>query len=192
MSFGIVLNTAFKAPCSWNIVRDNYLSGLTEIYKDAAQGGDTVRNATFFCESVIGNIRNSDSGGWDNYNVWYSAGNAFRNNICENGDTAAELATNRWHNLMNKGLENYFGEEKGNALTIVENNSFDNVADGILLGNPAYWSLLRNNSFSFKRKDGYNGQSLVNDHPLTNFKLLYIQEEKVINDANNTMKSKAE
>jgi len=179
LSFGIVFNTAFKAPSSWNIVRDNKLSGITEAYKDARQGGDTTRNATFFCESVIGNIQGTNSGGWDNYNVWYTAGNAFRNNICVKGDTSAELATNRWHNLLNKGIENYYGKDKGNALTIIENNKFEEVADGILIGNPDYWTLIRNNTFKFKIKEGYNEKEIVNEQPISNFKLMYIKNNEL-------------
>ena len=179
LSFGIVFNTAFKAPSSWNIVRDNKLSGITEAYKDARQGGDTTRNATFFCESVIGNIQGTNSGGWDNYNVWYTAGNTFRNNKCVNGDTAAELATNRWHHLFNKGIEKYYGQDKGNSLTVIENNKFEKVADGILVGNPDYWSLIRNNEFSFKVKDGYEGKEIINEQPLSNFKLLYIDKSSI-------------
>lgn len=179
LSFGIVFNTAFKAPSSWNIVRDNKLSGITEAYKDARQGGDTTRNAAFFCESVIGNIQGTNSGGWDNYNVWYTAGNAFRNNECFNGDTAAELATNRWHNLLNKGIENYYGQDKGNTLTVIENNKFEEVADGILIGNPDYWTLIRNNIFTFKIKKGYNGKEIVNEQPISNFKLMYIKNNEL-------------
>ena len=186
LSFGTVLNTADKSPATWNMIRDNIMSGIAEAYKDALQGGDTVRNATFFCESVIGNIRNTDSGGWDNYNVWYTVGNTFRNNKCSNGDTAAEIATNRWNYLLNTGLEDYYGEEKGNALTIIENNTFTDVADGLLLGNPAYWSLVRNNKCTYKEKEGYSARNIINDHPMTNFCLLHIIDDEIIDDKNNT------
>jgi len=184
LAFGVALNTAFKAPLSWNTVRDNEFSGIAEAYKDAMQGGDSTRNSTFFCESVVGNA--GETAGWDSYNIWYTVGNVFRNNNCFDGDTAAELATNRWHNLYNKGLEDYHGNEKGNTLTVIENNTFKDVADGVLIGNPAYWSLIRNNKYTPKVKEGYGQKTLINDHPLENFDLLYIDEKEII-DVNKTL-----
>lgn len=185
LAFGVALNTAFKAPLLWNTVRDNAFSGIQEAYKDAMQGGDSTRNSTFFCESVVGNA--GENAGWDTYNIWYTVGNVFRNNRCCNGDTAAELATNRWHRLHNSGLEDYHGEEKGNALTVLENNTFKEVADGVLVGNPAYWSLIRNNVFVMKDKAGYAAKAVHNEHPMTNFKLLCIENNQVTEDANHTL-----
>ena len=185
LAFGVSLNTAFKAPLSWNTIRDNKFIGIQEAYKDAAQGGDSTRNATCLCESVVSNA--GETNGWDTYNVWYTVGDVFRNNECIDCDTALEIATNRWHCIRNKGIGDYFGEEKGNALTIIENNSFKDVADGILVGNPAYWSLIRNNTYSFKHKDGYNGEKVIYEHDITNFKIVNIEDDKVIDDVNNTL-----
>ena len=183
MSFGVSLNSTFKMPTYWTTVRDNVLSGITEINKDAMQGGDTTLDAAFFCDSVRGNA--GESAGWDKYNVWYALGNVFRNNKCSNGDVAGELVTNRW-NLTNPGLNEYFGEEKGNTMSIYENNTFNDVAQGITIGNPAYWSLIRNNTFTFKNKAGYVAKEIHNYNPFTNFKLLYIVNDKIERDDNNT------
>ena len=80
---------------------------------------------------------------------------------------------------MNKGIENYYGKDKGNALTIIENNKFEEVADGILIGNPDYWTLIRNNTFKFKIKEGYNEKEIVNKQPISNFKLMYIKNNEL-------------
>lgn len=187
LAFGVALNSAFKAPLSWNTVRDNTFTGIREAYRDAMQGGDSTRHSTFFCESTVGNA--GEFSGWDTYSVWYTLGNVFRANRCYDGDTAAELATNRWHLLRNIGHEHYFGEEKGNALTIIENNHFADVSQGILIGNPAYWSLLRNNTLSFKKKEGFLANTLCHDHAWTNFKLLHIEDDEIKKDDNNTCRS---
>ena len=81
--------------------------------------------------------------------------------------------------MFNKGIEKYYGQDKGNSLTVIENNKFEKVADGILVGNPDYWSLIRNNEFSFKVKDGYEGKEIINEQPLSNFKLLYIDKSSI-------------
>jgi len=185
LAFGVAINTTFKMPSVWNTVRDNTMSGIREAHKNAMQGGDTTYDAAFFCDSVRSNA--GESAGWDDYKVWYTVGNVFRNNNCSDGDTAAELTTNRW-NKVNPGWYQYFGEEKGNVLTIIENNKFENVAQGIPVGNPAYWSLIRNNTFTFTEKNGYIAQAVINDQPWTNFKLLYIAEDKIVRDHNNTVK----
>ncbi len=184
LAFGVALNAAFKAPLTWNTVRDNTFSGIREAYRDAMQGGDSTRHSTCFCESTVGNA--GEFAGWDTYTVWYTVGNVFRNNRCYDCDSAAELATNRWHLLRNVGHERYWGEEKGNALSIIENNLFSDVSQGIQMGNPAYWSLIRNNTFTFKEKEGFLPQVLCHDHPWTNFKLLYIEEDVVRKDDNGT------
>ena len=186
LAFGVAFNTAFKAPLSWNTIRDNRFDSIVEAYKDAMQGGDTTRNAACLCESVVSNA--GERAGCDTYHVWYTVGDAFRNNKCINSDTAVELATNRWHKLYNAGIKDYFGEEKGNALTIVENSSFENTADGVLVGNPAYWSLIRNNTYSFRKMDGYNGEKVIYEENITNFKTLNIEDDMIIDDANNTVK----
>lgn len=111
-----------------------------------------------------------------------------RHTRCCNGDTAGELITNRWQRLHNTGLDDYHGEEKGAALTVVENNTFNGVADGVLVGNPAYWSLIRNNTFTFKSKAGYTAEEVINANPWANFKLLYIVDDQVKMDANETCK----
>lgn len=185
MAFGVAINSTFKMPSLWNTVRDNTMSGITELHKDAAQGGDSTLDASFFCDSVRGNA--GESAGWDEYNVWYTVGNVFRNNDCSDGDTAGELTTNRW-NKNNPGLETYYGEEKGNTMSIIENNTYTNVAQGISVGNPAYWSLIRNNTFTFKEKEGYTAEEVINANPWTNFKLLYIVDDQVEMDANDTCK----
>lgn len=185
LAFGVAINSTFKMPSLWNTVRDNTMSGIQELRKNAMQGGDSTLDASFFCDSVRGNA--GESAGWDEYNIWYTVGNVFRGNHCSDGDTAGELITNRW-NLNNPGLDTYFGEEKGNAMSIIENNTYTNVAQGISVGNPAYWSLIRNNSFTFKEKAGYKAEEVCNDHPWTNFKLLYIVDDNIKMDANDTCK----
>lgn len=188
LAFGVALNAAFKAPVLWNTVRDNRFSGIREACRDAAQGGDSTRHATCFCESVIGNA--GETCGWDDYHVWYTVGNVFRRNRCEDCDTSAEIATNRWNNLRNNhsgnGIDDYFGEEKGNTLTVIEQNDFTDVSQGILIGNPAYWSLLRDNRFTFREKEGYEAVPLCHDQPLTNYKLLCVEEGKTVRDENGT------
>lgn len=173
MSFGIALNARFKAPSLWNCVRGNRISGIKEYEKDYAQGGDTTYNAAFLCESVISNLD-----GWDGYRAWYTVGNAFRNNICSDGDAAIELTTNRWH--RNAGWSSYRGPEKGAAMTIVEGNRFENVADGVLIGNPAYWTLLSDNSFTFCEKSGYPAKKLHNEQLIKNYCVLEIENEDVV------------
>ncbi len=185
LAFGVALNAAFKSPLLWNTVRDNRFVGIREAYRDAMQGGDSTRHSTCFCESVVGNA--GEGSGWDSYNVWYTVGNVFRNNFCADIDTSAEIATNRWNNIRNSGIDSYFGEEKGNALTVIENNTFTSASSGVLVGNPAYWSLVRNNSFDFKEKDGFDPSEIVLDQPASNFKLLYMKDDAVEMDANNTV-----
>lgn len=177
MSFGIALNARFKAPSLWNCVRGNRISGIKEYEKDYAQGGDTTYNAAFLCESVISNLD-----GWDGYRAWYTVGNAFRSNTCRDGDVAIELTTNRWH--RNAGWSSYRGPEKGAAMTIVEDNRFENVADGVLIGNPAYWTLLSDNSFTFSEKSGYPAKKLHNEQLLKNYCVLEIENGDLTTDAN--------
>ena len=185
LAFGVAINTTFKMPSVWITVRDNVMSGMREAHKDAMQGGDSTYDATFYCDSVRSNA--GESNGWDKYNIWYTIGNVFRNNDCSDGDTAAELTTNRW-NKINPGWNEYHGEEKGNTMTIIENNRFDKVAQGIPVGNPAYWSLIRNNTFTFTARSGYLAREVLNDQAWTNFKLLYISKNKIVRDDNYTVK----
>ncbi len=180
LSFGIALNTSYNMPTYWTMVRDNKLSGITEEYKDAMQGGDTTLNATFLCDSV------RMSSIYKNEKYMHSVGNVFRNNECENGDTAGEIHSNRWH-MDDEGMDEFYGEDKGCVMTIFENNSFKGVAEGIGVGNPAHWTLLRNNTFSFVNKNGYKAEELLNLDPLSNFKLMFIKDGKIILDENKTV-----
>ncbi len=172
LAFGIVLNSGFKVPSVWNTVRDNRLSGIREVCKDAEQGGDTTYNSTFLCESVISNVHEGGTYSWsqDSYRGWYTVGNAFRGNICENGDVAMEITTNRW--FRENGWDRFFGGDKGLTMTVAENNVFRNVAEGILVGNPANWTLIRNNSFSFVKKDGYSREKVCFEQDESNYDLM--------------------
>ena len=181
LSFGVSVNARFKGPCMWNTVRDNTLSGISEARRDAMQGGDSTYNAAFFCVSVV---RNSPEG-WDDYDAWYTVGNVFRNNTCRDGDVPVELTTNRW-NRSNSEWHTYFGEEKGAAMSIVENNTFTDVATGVLIGNPDYWSLIRNNVFDYDSRPGYKKQACVFEQMQSNFYLLYMENDVVKSDANKT------
>ena len=180
LAFGVSLNAAFKCPVLMNTVRDNRFTGIREAYYDAMQGGDSTRNATCFCESVVGNA--GEQAGWDDYTVWYTQGNVFRSNRCFDCDSAAEIATNRWNNLRNAGIDRYFGEEKGACMTVVENNSFRSVAQGILVGNPAYWPLIRNNGFRFSEKPGFLSDKIRYDQNPMNYRLMQIEGDAVIAD----------
>ena len=182
LTFGVAINARFKGPTVWNTVRDNTFSGMTELRKDAAQGGDSTYNATFFCVSVV----KSSPEGWDDYNVWYAAGNVFRHNVCEKGDYAAELTTNRWNRSPSEWIA-YHGEEKGAAMTILENNVFREVKTGVLVGNPDYWSVMRNNTFTFVKKPGYRTQAVYFEQAQTNFCLLIIENGALVADANETL-----
>ncbi len=181
LTFGVAINARFKGPTIWNTVRDNSFSGMTELRPDAAQGGDSTYNATFFCVSVV---KNSPEG-WDDYNAWYAVGNVFRGNKCEKGDYSAELTTNRWNRSPNEWIS-YFGEEKGAAMSIIENNTFSEVKTGVLVGNPDYWSIIRNNTFSYSTKPGYRRQTATYEQKQTNFYMLVIENNKVAADANKT------
>ena len=185
LAFGVALNSSFKCPVTWCTVRDNRFTGIREAYKDAMQGGDSTRNSTCFCESVVSNA--GETAGWDDYHVWYTVGNVFRGNICRDCDTAAEVATNRWHNLRNHGLEKYYGHEKGNCMTVIERNGFSGVSQGILVGNPAYWTYIRNNDFSFRFKDGFSCSELNYDHDPRNFRLIAIRNNSVESDCCHTL-----
>lgn len=180
LSFGVAINTRFKGPCMWNTVRDNSFSGITEKAPHAAQGGDSTYNAAAFCVSVVAN----SAQGWDDYNAYYTVGNVFRNNTVENCDFAVELTTNRWH--RNPAWYQYFGEEKGAAMNIVENNTFTKVGSGILMGNPDYWSLLRNNEFTFATRPGFQRQQYIYEQSPVNFKVLVIENNTVRNDPSGT------
>ncbi len=190
LAFGVAVNSAFKCPVTWCTVRDNRFSGIREAYKDAMQGGDSARNATCFCESVVSNA--GETAGWDDYNVWYTVGNVFRGNICEDCDTAVELATNRWNNIRNHGLEEYHGNEKGACMTTVENNYFADVSQGILVGNPAYWSYLRNNKFSFLTRPGFSSSEICFDHDPINFRLINIENDIITADSCRTSNRNAD
>ncbi len=181
LTFGVAVNARFKGPTVWNTVRDNSFSGMTEIYQNGAQGGDSTYNATFFCVSVV----KCSPEGWDDYDAWYAVGNVFRGNVCSDGDYSAELTTNRWN--RSGDWDKYYGDEKGAAMTVIENNRFERVKTGVLVGNPDYWSLLRNNVFEFTGKPGYKKQAYMFEQKQSNFFFLCIENGRVMADANKTL-----
>lgn len=155
LSFGIAANSCFKAPTLWLNVRDNTISGIKEIDKSSAQGGDTTMYSTFFHLSAnsVGSVGKS----WDDFNSYTVLGSSFRNNSCTDGDVACEVATRRWHRIVGEGngLENYHGYDKGIVGTVIENNSFTDVSEGVNIGNPSFRTFLKDNKFTFLQKDGY-------------------------------------
>lgn len=192
--FGVGTNFRFKMPSLWMSFRDNKLSGMRELHKDARQGGDTTTNATFMFE--VGGSNLGGTGPYDDYNALYAVGNAFRNNECSDGDVAAELAVNRWHRLRAVGLEDWYskdGSDKGATMTTIENNTFTDVSEGIEIGNSAFWTLVRNNKFSsWTPKEGYKQEEIVYEHPKSNFRLLYIKDNTVVGDVNETLNPRLE
>ncbi|MBP5255735.1 MAG: hypothetical protein J6Z80_01640 [Clostridia bacterium] len=182
LTFGVAINARFKGPTVWNTVRDNVFSGMTELRRDAAQGGDSTYNATFFCVSVV----KSSPEGWDDYNAWYAVGNVFRNNVCRDGDYAAELTTNRW-NRGGSEWDKYHGDEKGAAMSIIEINRFEQVKTGVLIGNPDYWSVMRNNVFDYSGKPGYKKQAYTFEQGPKYFWFLCIDGNTVKSDSNESL-----
>lgn len=187
--FGVGTDFRFKMPALWLNFRDNKLSGMRELEKNACQGGDTTTNATFMFE--VGGSNAGESGPYDDCNALYTVGNAFRGNECSDGDVAAELAVNRWHRLRGVGLDDWYskdGSDKGATMTILENNTFTDVSEGINVGNSAFWTLVRNNKFnSWVDKEGYKHEEIVYEHPKSNFRLLYIKDNAVFGDVNETL-----
>lgn len=189
--FGVALNSQFKVPSTWVTVRDNTLTSIKEAYKDAAQGGDTTYNATFFCSGLSTSVIAESGTKWsgDKYHLWDTIGIIFKNNTCTDGDVAAEIATRRWHRFRSDSdvLEAEHAYDKGGTGTIIENNKFIDVAEGIDIGNPSFWTLVRNNSFTFVNKEGYYPEEIHYLNDPKNFYLLEIKNDKVISDLNNTL-----
>ncbi len=67
-------------------------------------------------------------------------------------------------------------------MTVIENNIFRDTAQGITVGNPAYWTYLRNNVFSFLEKEGFEPSETVFDHDPANFRLLKIDRDVISSD----------
>lgn len=192
LTFGVVVNSMFKIPCMWVTVRDNNLTSIKEVYKDAAQGGDTTYNATFLAtefSAATGSVEGATHWSGDKYHSWDTAGIVFKNNTCTDGDVAAEIASRRWHRIRTdqSELEAEHAYDKGGTGTIIENNKFVDVAEGIDIGNPSFWTLVRNNSFTFVNKEGYYPEEIHYLNDPKNFYLLEIKNDKVISDLNNTL-----
>ena len=187
-------NTAFKNGALWLLARDNKLSGMREVEtpnRDARQGGDTVTYTTFYGDIFHDHFQVGPGRRFDDSNAWYNVGNIFRNNQCADGDVAAEVAIQWWCQNV-AGRAGFFAEEKGMMMSVIENNTFDNVAEGINIANPAYWTLIRNNTFDFTSKQNHTAQPIVmhkTDEAKTNYRYLFIVDEVIIEDPNRTTES---
>ena len=165
MSGGVVVNAFYRCPTGWNLIRDNRLFAIQ------GNGGDTVfpGRAAFYVDHI--RVQTPPPGD----RVWYTVGNLFRANECRGGDVAAYLHRPDYAHIDVAGrflppstrellgmprLDNTvvgYGypetPEGGIMMSVLENNRFDDVQQGIVISSPLNWALFRNNAIGLISSD---------------------------------------
>jgi len=154
---GVVINAFYRCPTAWNLTRNNRIENIH------GNGGDTVfpGRAAFYVDHIrVRKPRPEDR-------VWYGVGNIARGNRCIGGDVAAYLhrpdyarvelgnpdlpEATRKLLLMPRGDNTVVGysyprtPNGGLMMSVLENNRFESVREGIVVSSPLNWLLLRNN-----------------------------------------------
>lgn len=145
MSGGVVINALYRNPTAWNLTRDNVFDSIYGF------PGDTSRpEAAMYVDHIrVENVSKENQ-------VWYTVGNIARNNRGKNAQSAVNLNGRFPAETRSKMRATAFpliakngkNSDQGHIMSVVENNRFENVHTGILIDNPANWTLVRNNFFS--------------------------------------------
>ncbi|NQU43718.1 hypothetical protein HQ520_10560, partial [bacterium] len=133
LSLGVGLNSSFRIPTAWNLVRDNYVEHAY------GYSGDTSLTPAFFTDHY--RVGSGLPAGEEM--SWYEIGNIFRSNIGVDGNVASYLHARG-------GSINYLNvpdhPDAGVMSSVYENNKFLQVDQGITVSRPVNWGLLRNNT----------------------------------------------
>jgi len=133
LSSGVVINSTFRNPTGWNLIRNNTIENIT-----GYAGGSSLRPAFY-----VHHYR-CYGGRWPLLadRVWYSVGNIARSNFGETADVAAYLHAR----FEGKRIPDWTPHPDGGiVMDVIENNIFLSIGEGIDVASPASWALLRNN-----------------------------------------------
>jgi len=141
MTAGVVYNSRYAGPCGWNLVRNNTIEGMWGFT------GDTSEKAALY----VDHYRPHKAWAAPGDRVWYSVGNICRGNRGRNAAVAAFL--HRRPEPAVRELVSGPETDSGMVLSVIENNSFADTEEGIVISAPTNCCLLRNNRVQTRDKD---------------------------------------
>ncbi len=134
LGVGVSISADPASPSAWNLVRDNVFADML------AGAGDAAFGPIFYSENSRGTWPKSRSG----VKHWVGVGNIFRSNHGSGAPAATSVGWRRFSDQPDREFEP--GHDRGLVMSVIENNTFLNVDRGLLVGAPANWTLLRNNT----------------------------------------------
>ncbi|NQU42045.1 hypothetical protein HQ520_02085 [bacterium] len=135
LTAGVIYNSRYDGPTGWNLTRGNkfeHIFGFT---------GDTSERAAMY----VDHFRLHENWARPEDRVWYSAGNICRANDGRDGGVAAFLHTRRF-GASQTDIPSGPETDSGIVMSVIENNTFREMEEGIILSAPVNWGLVRNNT----------------------------------------------
>jgi hypothetical protein len=144
LTSGVVVNSRYRAATGWNTVRNNLIENI------AGHTGDTSEKPAGLVDHFRLTLR------WPNPEdrVWYQVGNVTRGNTVRDATVGAYLHTRYTGYVGSRKPETVEHPEGGIVLSIVENNRFENVAEGVVLSSPVNTSVIRANTIGLSTPGG--------------------------------------
>lgn len=134
MSAGVVYNSRYRGPTGWNLTRDNTIENIV------GYCGDTSLKPAAYVDHFRLTLQ------WPEPKdrVWYQVGNTARGNRAEKCEVGAYVHTRHSGQIWD-GIDPAPHSEGGIVMSVLENNDFVKVNEGIVLSCPANNTVLRNN-----------------------------------------------